>query len=498
MTVSSSQSKVSYAGDGATTVFPVPFAFVLNADIVAVKAAADGTEIAWVENTHYTLAGAGEPSGGTLTVLTAPDDRTPANGETLTIRRVVALTQETDYPEGGEFPAQAHERALDKLTHAVQQLDEAQGRALSLPVTSPVSDAAVPAPAAQKYLRWNAAGDGLENATLPDGTVVLSDEAPAALDGTAAAGTSGEVSRADHRHADATAVRGDLLVRDEGGTARLPVGAARRALVSDGADPAWGGGLDADAEFALSGTVTPAQITADQDDYAPAGLAAASTLRLSSDAARSLSGLSGGFDGRVIVVHNVGTSPLVLAHEGAGSAAANRFLLGADAALGADRTAVLRYDGASARWRMVAGPGGVEQSAGIWTPALTFAAPGDLNVAYSAQDGTYVKIGNLVFATFQISTSTFTHSTSSGDCQITGLPFTSANETGNSASGVMRWAGIDKTSYDDVVLYVGQNQNLSTLRASGQAQSTTTITAGDMPSGGPVILIGSIVYRAAP
>ena len=80
--------------------------------------------------------------------------------------------------------------------------------------------------------------------------------------------------------------------------------------------------------LALSGVIAPAQITANQNDYSPTGAAAASVLQLSSDASRSISGLAGGAEGRVVSIINVGSQPITLLDESASSAAANRFTLG--------------------------------------------------------------------------------------------------------------------------------------------------------------------------
>ena len=157
MTVSSAQNKVSYAGDGSTTVFSVPFLFQANADITAILRDGQGAETTWVEGTDYTLTGAGNPSGGTLTATTAP-----ATGEKLTIKRVVPLTQGTDYPEGGQFPAQAHEDALDRGTMADQQLQEQIDRTVKLKATSALSNIDFPEPGADKGFKWNAGGTALQ------------------------------------------------------------------------------------------------------------------------------------------------------------------------------------------------------------------------------------------------------------------------------------------------------------------------------------------------
>lgn len=74
---------------------------------------------------------------------------------------------------------------------------------------------------------------------------------------------------------------------------------------------------------------------------------------------------------------------------------------------------------------------------GTFTPTLTIATPGNLVVAYSTQLGHYTKIGNLVTVRVSIATSTFTHTTSSGNIQVTGIPFA---PTSNSWHAVVRSA----------------------------------------------------------
>jgi len=135
MTLATTTSKISYAGDGSTVSFSIPFLFLVDGDITATLRDANGVETTWALNTQYTLAGAGDAAGGTLTVKTSPTDYTPVGGETLVIRRIVAETQGTDYPEGGAFPASAHEDALDRLTMLVQQKSEELARALLFPTS---------------------------------------------------------------------------------------------------------------------------------------------------------------------------------------------------------------------------------------------------------------------------------------------------------------------------------------------------------------------------
>lgn len=104
--------------------------------------------------------------------------------------------------------------------------------------------------------------------------------------------------------------------------------------------------------FVLSGDITPAQIIANQNDYAPTGFSTATVLRLSSDATRTITGLAGGADGRIIIFQNIGSFRISLTFEDAASLAANRFTF--DAEINDGWSLILRYDGVSSRWRSVA------------------------------------------------------------------------------------------------------------------------------------------------
>ena len=126
MTVSATSPLVSYAGAGSSGPFSIPFKFLVNADIVAVKVAADGTTTTLTGNT---ITGAGDSAGGSLTTAAAV-----AVGETLRIYRSTARTQPAQYVANGPFPATTHETALDKLTLIAQEADRDIGRAVLAPL----------------------------------------------------------------------------------------------------------------------------------------------------------------------------------------------------------------------------------------------------------------------------------------------------------------------------------------------------------------------------
>lgn len=116
MTVSSTQSYVEYNADGVTTAFTIPFYFLLNSDISVMVADSTGSISEPVNGTDFTVTGAGDSGGGTLTFGTVT-----ASGKTILIYRNPPVTQETKYYENGKFPAASHEAALDKLTMLIQE-----------------------------------------------------------------------------------------------------------------------------------------------------------------------------------------------------------------------------------------------------------------------------------------------------------------------------------------------------------------------------------------
>lgn len=104
-------------------------------------------------------------------------------------------------------------------------------------------------------------------------------------------------------------------------------------------------------DAAFQGDLTPAQIIANQANYAPTGHASAFRFLLSSDASRDITGLAGGASGRVVVLVNAGSFPINLKNQDASSSAANRFAFASDATLFPNYAMVLSYDSVASRWR---------------------------------------------------------------------------------------------------------------------------------------------------
>lgn len=128
-----------------------------------------------------------------------------------------------------------------------------------------------------------------------------------------------------------------LALQEDGGAAALTVETSGNVTL---------------ASSLLFTAASPAQLTADQNDYNPSALG---YWRLTSDALRTITGIAGGVDGRLLIIVNVGSNGITFAHQSASSAAANRIIAGTlvDFTLSADDTALFIYDGTTQRWRQL-------------------------------------------------------------------------------------------------------------------------------------------------
>ena len=134
MTVSSSTSKVSYNGNGSTTVFAYTFKVFDQDDLTVIVRSSTGTETTQTITTNYTVSGVGDANGGNVTMVTAP-----ASGETLTILREQPLTQGLDLVPNDPFPAGSMEDSLDKLTFMVQTHEEEIARSIKASKTNTIT-----------------------------------------------------------------------------------------------------------------------------------------------------------------------------------------------------------------------------------------------------------------------------------------------------------------------------------------------------------------------
>lgn len=165
-------------------------------------------------------------------------------------------------------------------------------------------------------------------------------------------------------------------------TTSLPAGQGMR-IVSDGTN------YYSQSGRYLYGTLSPSALSTTTNDYAPAGLLSASTLRLNPTTSVNFTGLTGGAAERLVALINVGSATLTIKNESASSTAANRFALSADLALATNTAALFQYDGTSARWRALSAIASATAGGSGFTSIS--------NQSFSA-NGTYTKASGLSYA----------------------------------------------------------------------------------------------------
>lgn len=164
MTVSTTINRLQYAGNGVAVEFSFPYYFLDDADLTVILSVdATGVETTQVITTDYTVSGAGDPAGGSVTMVTAP-----ASGETLTIIRDPATTQSLDLVDNDPQPAEELEKALDRVTMIAQRTRELAERTIGLAESDAASSLTLPAVGDRmnKFLAFNASGEPIAATTV--------------------------------------------------------------------------------------------------------------------------------------------------------------------------------------------------------------------------------------------------------------------------------------------------------------------------------------------
>ncbi|MFN0183032.1 MAG: NosD domain-containing protein [Aquabacterium sp.] len=169
MTITSLDTRESYAGDASTVNFPVPFTFYGPDEIVVYKKDAAGAITTLSRGVDYSVTG-GSGATGTVIATTAP-----AAGVTWSIVRDTAATQQVGYGSADPFPGITHERAVDRLTAMVQELKAALLYTLRASVGESASLSTLPNAAARANLAltFDASGNATASA-LTAGSVAVS------------------------------------------------------------------------------------------------------------------------------------------------------------------------------------------------------------------------------------------------------------------------------------------------------------------------------------
>jgi hypothetical protein len=143
--------RIQYTADGTQTVFTYPFPVFSSGDIQAFVDATQQTI-----TTHYSVAGAGLDTGGTVTFIAAPSD-----GAIITLVRDLTVERSSDFQESGEFRAKVINDELDKIIAMVQETDDALIRTLHQTSTDLTGSLTLPEKStrASKALGFDVNGD---------------------------------------------------------------------------------------------------------------------------------------------------------------------------------------------------------------------------------------------------------------------------------------------------------------------------------------------------
>lgn len=139
--------------------------------------------------------------------------------------------------------------------------------------------------------------------------------------------------------------KGDLAVGTGANTSqRLAVGTNGQSVYADSTATTgirWG-----------AKSITPSQITSDQDNYNPTGWADANIVRLSGDSSiRAITSFTATFDGDIKTLINVGDYPIYIPGEHPDGTSTNRVITTKDIVIPPKKSIQLYYDGTSSRWR---------------------------------------------------------------------------------------------------------------------------------------------------
>ncbi len=166
MTITIAEARNEYTGLAGQTVFNYTFKIYEDSDIQCFvtpvgQVADDSTD----EVTISVVTGAGNPSGGTITIAAVNA------GDLVTIVSNIPYNRITDYQVSGDFIAGTVNADFDRAVSLIKQVLDLQNRTLvgqkSYQNSSPFD---LPAPEAAKFLKWKGDLSGLENTELVTGT----------------------------------------------------------------------------------------------------------------------------------------------------------------------------------------------------------------------------------------------------------------------------------------------------------------------------------------
>ena len=209
MTLPSLVAKVFATGNGTARTFSFsPIVIFADSELevktVVIATGVETTRTLGTGATNYSIgiAAGAYPATGSIEFPAAGGTLLPSTEE-IHIRRVLPLDQQTKLSRGPYDPA-VQEKQFDRFAASLQQVQEQLDRCLIAPTSlvSTVSMALPPLVDGSRYPRFKSDETGWELVELTaTGTAVVSDATPQGVAlSSASAGTSADLSRADHSH----------------------------------------------------------------------------------------------------------------------------------------------------------------------------------------------------------------------------------------------------------------------------------------------------------
>lgn len=147
--------RIQHLGNGGAATFSFPFPIFKETEL---DIWLDGSRV----TQGFTVAGAGNAAGGTVTFATPP-----TAGCRVTLMRRLALERQSDFQADGLIRAKVLNDELDYQTAALQQVAEMAGRSVRrAAMSSSTADLTLPEPQANRTLKWSADGLALANSAM--------------------------------------------------------------------------------------------------------------------------------------------------------------------------------------------------------------------------------------------------------------------------------------------------------------------------------------------
>lgn len=159
MTIPTSTARNEYTASGIVGPYPVSFRFFEDSDLLVTVADAYGVETVKTLDSDYSVSGAGEQSGGSITFYSVVP-----SGYTISIEPKAILTQTTDIKNEGGNLREVIEDRFDRLCRDDQVQQNLIDRSIKIKKTDVSSvSLELPSPESGRLLRWNEAGTALVN-----------------------------------------------------------------------------------------------------------------------------------------------------------------------------------------------------------------------------------------------------------------------------------------------------------------------------------------------